>query len=267
MSIRSLRDQTPALCVLGVLFAIVVSHLAHLNIYEARVDGVEFFKVLIYFLLLVAIIDSPSRLRLFLLWISAFTMLVAIVALLQYHGLIHVASITESVEKLAESDDFTSDPGTLVRLCSTGIFGDPNDLCLMMDMVLIVCVYHMADRRSGRLRFLWLIPMGILGYAIKLTYSRGGLLALVLGIVILFRSRFGWKRTLVCCAVVLPGLLFLFAGRQTKIDFSDPNDTSQGRIQIWSDGLSLFRRSPVFGIGMDHYVDEVGYVAHNSYIH
>ena len=38
-------------------------------------------------------------------------------------------------------------------------------------------------------------------------------------------------------------------------------------MQLWSEGLALFRGAPVFGIGYKNYGEEVGWVAHNSFIH
>src|SRR5262249_12689147 len=43
--------------------------------------------------------------------------------------------------------------------------------------------------------------------------------------------------------------------------------TGQQRIQIWSEGLDLFVRSPLFGIGMGNYLEEVHIVAHNCFVH
>jgi putative inorganic carbon (hco3(-)) transporter len=37
-------------------------------------------------------------------------------------------------------------------------------------------------------------------------------------------------------------------------------------LRIWSDGLLLMRASPVFGIGMLKFGQEVGLVAHNSFV-
>jgi O-antigen ligase len=62
-------------------------------------------------------------------------------------------------------------------------------------------------------------------------------------------------------------MLFLFSGRQTNIDLSNPEDTAQARILAWRDGLELFKGSPLFGIGTGQYVEEVGLVAHNSFVH
>src|SRR5205823_6438034 len=52
--------------------------------------------------------------------------------------------------------------------------------------------------------------------------------------------------------------------------FGDPNDLSMitvARIELWSDGLTEMKTSPVFGIGFNSYSDHVGQVAHNSFVH
>ncbi|MGE5611649.1 MAG: O-antigen ligase family protein, partial [Bacillota bacterium] len=64
---------------------------------------------------------------------------------------------------------------------------------------------------------------------------------------------------------VLPVMFVIFAGRATSISASE--GTGQDRIKIWSDGFQLFKRSPVFGVGMNRYLEEVYIVAHNSFIH
>ena len=61
-------------------------------------------------------------------------------------------------------------------------------------------------------------------------------------------------------------MLVFFAGRQTSIS-APPTAPAQDRIQLWSDGLLLFRQSPLFGIGRDQFDKAEGLVAHNSYVH
>ena len=63
-------------------------------------------------------------------------------------------------------------------------------------------------------------------------------------------------------------MLMLFAGgRQTDVNLSDTEDSAQARIQLWREGLELFKTAPVFGIGKGEYEEEVVQVAHNSFVH
>ncbi len=55
----------------GVLFflgAVVLSNLANLNVAESWEHGLIFLKVTLYYLLLVGLVTTPSRLRTFLWW-------------------------------------------------------------------------------------------------------------------------------------------------------------------------------------------------------
>src|SRR5205809_75026 len=56
LSTASMIEQPITTCVIGVLVAIVLSHLTHLNFYGARVAGVEFSKVVLYYLLFVGLV-------------------------------------------------------------------------------------------------------------------------------------------------------------------------------------------------------------------
>jgi O-antigen ligase len=104
----------------------------------------------------------------------------------------------------------------------------------------------------------------LFGYALILTKSRGGFLALVAGLMALFTMRFGWRRSLALAGLLLPALFLIFAGRQTSL--SAVESTGQQRVQLWSDGLMLFKENPFLGVGMGEYAKQVGKVAHNTYL-
>jgi O-antigen ligase len=146
-----------------------------------------------------------------------------------------------------------------------GIFNDPNDLSVVLVVGMTISLARFGER--GPLRLLWLVPLGVMGYALTLTRSRGGFLALLAALLALLVARLGARKALLVAAVVLPALIVVFGGRQTSIDLSDQNDTSQHRIRLWRDGLALLRTAPVFGVGAGRYEEEVGLVAHNSFVH
>jgi O-antigen ligase len=260
----ALANQPITLCVLGLLPAVVLSHLVHGALWEARNAAVEFGKLVLYYLLLVSQVNTALRLRRFLLCLAFFILVLTVVAVLQYHGAIAIPGLTtlEQQQYNPDTDEWT----VLPRLRSTGIFNDPNDLCLALTVGMCIGLYGLGDRRWGPARFLWVLPLVLFGYALVLTRSRGGLIGCLAGVLVLCRARFGWRKTLVLAAVLLPVMLLLFHGRQANIDLSDSEDTAQGRIQLWSTGLQLFRQEPVFGIGYQKYADEAGLMAHNSYV-
>jgi hypothetical protein len=263
LSTRSMVANPINLGVAGLLVAVMLSHLPELYITGILGSGVEFTKVVIYYLLLVSLVDTPGRLRTFLALLVFFCVILTVLALLQFHGAIDIPSLRPVRDLEVESS--TGSNFILLRLCSTGIFHDPNDLCLILILAMGLSVYRLANRNGGPFRILWLGPLLLFGYALTKTYSRGGLIAMLAAMTALFVSRFGVRRAI---APVLVGLLaagVLFAGRQTSISATE--DTGQQRIQLWAEGLALFRQSPLFGIGQNRYEERVGLVAHNSFIH
>jgi putative inorganic carbon (hco3(-)) transporter len=260
---RSLFESPISACVLGLLAAVMLSHLSHLNFSGLLEGGSEFAKIILYYLLMVSVVDSPARLRRFLWLLVGFTVVLTVLALLQYHDLIDVPSLQSVGDQ--EVDAATGEEYTVLRLCSTGIYNDPNDLCLILLVTMGICLYGLGDRRAGPLRYLWLAPLVLFGYALTKTHSRGGFLALLAAMMVLFHARFGWRKAIPLAMVALPAAFVLFAGRQTNISTSD--DTGQDRIQLWAQGFALLRQSPLFGIGQNRYAEEVGLVAHNSFIH
>ena len=55
--------ETPpiVLCVLALLPAILVSHLSHMNVEQAALNGFDFFKVLIYFVLFLCLVSTAGK--------------------------------------------------------------------------------------------------------------------------------------------------------------------------------------------------------------
>ena len=107
--------------------------------------------------------------------------------------------------------------------------------------------------------------MGLFGYAIYGTQSRGGLLALIAAVLTLCLA-LGFKTPPLVAAVSLPLLFVAFKGRMTEVNYALAEDTGQSRVQIWSAGFTLFKQQPLLGIGEGNFVEEVGIVAHNSFL-
>ena len=251
-------------CALCFLVSIVLSHLSHFMIGEAINAGVDFTKTLLFYFLLVALLDSLSRLRRFLIWLCFFVVVLASLAMLHYYEVINIPALEACKQGQDEVDEETGQQIVEIRLQSVGFYNNPNDLSRILVTGIFIALYFLGDRRLGMLRPLWLFPIALFGQALHLTHSRGGLLALFAGLGSLFHFRYGIKKTLLIGATICPILLFAFAGRQTN--FTTSEGTAQERIKLWTDGFALMRGSPLFGIGMDQYAEEVGLVAHNSFV-
>jgi O-antigen ligase len=265
LTLGSLSRHPGEICVIALLPAIILSHLLHGQIYEARLGGMAFLKVVLYYLLLVGLVNSIGRLRMFLLALVAFILPLAILSLLQYHGIIDIPALAECVQ--SQGDGFSDEIIDIVRLQALGIFSDPNDFSLILACGMLIGIHHLVEERKILVRLTWVLPISILGYAITLTRSRGGFLALIGGLAAYMVSRRGWRRSIFPGAIALPVLLVVFGGRQTAIDLNDSDDTAQGRILLWRDSMELFRGSPIIGIGYGQLADVNGLVAHNSFVH
>lgn len=259
---QSLETRPITVCVFGLLLALALSNLSHFRFDQAFLRGWDFFKMILYFLLFVGLVRTPHRLRAFLLCFVLFATVVAALAVLQFHGFLKLPNLNpvkDSAQNAAGQQTY------IYRLQGSGIFQDPNDLCILLVISLLLALYWLTDARLGLLRLGMIFPLLLFAYALSRTQSRGGMLALLAGLGVFMRMRFGWMQSLLLGMVLLPLVLVVFAGRQTSISTSE--GTAQERIQIWSDGLVLFRQAPLFGIGVGEYDRQVGHVAHNSYIH
>jgi O-antigen ligase len=259
---RSLESRPITVCVLALLLAVVLSHLSHARLEEAALFGWDFFKLVLYFLLFVGLVTTPDRLRTLLRCLIVFAAFTTTLAILQYHGYITLPNLDPIKEGYL--DRTAGRDSTVVRLVGSGLFHDPNDLCSLLVVSILLALWALTDPNSGASRLLWLVALGLFLYGLKLTQSRGGLLALLAGLGMFFQARFGISKAIALGALLLPVLL-LGGGRQT--DLNTTSGTGQDRIQLWSDGLTMFRDSPLFGVGRDEFAKSAGLVAHNSFLH
>jgi O-antigen ligase len=259
----SLARNPITLCVFGMLPAIVMSLIAQGDFDYAQERGIEFVKVILYYLLLVAVVDSTRRLRTFLIALAMYTLVLNAIALLSYHDIVNLSTVSPFAEGQFQADPSAGDRQIVVRLQAMGVYGNPNGLARIIAVGILISLFEIARRRQFLARGWWVGVVVVLGYALQLTYSRGGLLGLMASIVVLFHARFGMKKGGAAILVLLP-VLVLFSGRQTDIDTS--SGTGQLRIQLWSNGLVALRSSPIFGIGAGYYFRTAGNDAHNSFV-
>jgi len=224
--------------------------------------GLSFAKVFAYYLLLVTVISTPRRFRIFLRTLILLIVASTALATLQYNGIIDI----KELKPVLDIDyDTGNAPLVFVRLRSVGIFNDPNDFSIIHVMGMVLALWAMGESRSVIVKAIWAGFIAFLGYGLILTQSRGGLLSLLAGFLFLAGFRFGWRRAALITLPILALASFVLSGRQTQITLSD--GTGLGRLQLWWQGLDLYLQAPLFGIGVDQYGEHVGFVGHNSYVH
>jgi O-antigen ligase len=272
---RRLSDQPITLCVFCLLPLVVLSQLGQSKGPEALDSGFAFFKVLVYYLLLVSLVNTPARLQIFMYWLIGCCLVLTLVTVLQFHNVIELPPTFKARIADSDVDRATNEEVEFDRMQGSGIFQDPNDLCLMLAACVPICLFALTDGRLGPLRAIWMGPLGLFLYAIALTHSRGGLLALLVGLAAILHKKLGGWKTLAAGLVLLPLVLVFYAGRQT--DFSASSGTGQARIQLWREWMDEFRTSPLVGVGAQvakedeadttsTYQEGIKHVAHNAYL-
>jgi O-antigen ligase len=271
---RPLHTQPITLCLFGLLVAVLLPQMVVLNFGEAWTTGFHFFKNIVYFLLFVSLVNTLGRLRVFLACLLLIAAVVLVVAVLDYHQIAPLSTLKAArdteVGSWGEVTEFD-------RLQFTGIFNDPNEVCVWLATLLPLVLGGLLRDRDVLRRGLWLGLLILFGYGIFLTRSRGGFLAMVVGLGVAVLCRYGRQRAALVAAIGLPVVLLLFAGRQT--DLGTSVGTGQTRVQIWSDWLNRFRENPLVGEGMNlknfdpEQIKEmkrlgidVGHLAHNSFL-
>ena len=158
-----LRRRPITVFLIGYVLTSVFTNIANFQVNVAFDHGLELFKLLLFYLLINALLDSPRRLGVFLTAVAGTYFLTTVMAILNYHGTWPIPGFTVTIEG----------GGTIRRLGGHRSFGDPNDFCVNLVVAMIFALYGLTNRRLGPARFAWLVPLGVSLYAVRLTQSRG----------------------------------------------------------------------------------------------
>ena len=149
------------------------------------------------------------------------------------------------------------------RIRGLGMLHDPNTYAQFLLLILPLLFVPKNDTGLGLLG--WTAAVAITGpflFAFYLTGSRGAVLGLAVlaGLYLVRRLR----TTGAVLTAILGGLVLLTVNAYgtRSISMSGGMD----RLSIWSDGMSYFKESPLWGIGPRNFADRFGMTAHNSYL-
>ncbi len=258
---RSIVAHPVSICMIGVLATAILSNVLQGQL-DVAVDTADwFFKLLLYYILIVCVVRTPVRMKWVLASLIIDGCIVAGLGVADYKGLVKIPNLIMVEEFQYDAD---GEPLPFRRLAGTGVFGDPNDLSLMLVGCVIYTLYLLGDRSgSPTRRAIWLLPLPLLFEALRLTYSRGGAISLIIGLGVYALLRFGWRRSLPLALLALP-LVLRGGGRQ--VDFDVQGGTGQARIALWDIYMEMFLANPVLGVGASQGMNHTYQVAHNSYI-
>lgn len=160
-----------------------------------------------------------------------------------------------------------------------GMYQNPNDFAFAIALALPFALAFLLQTRGVIRKFFWVSVMVIMAYAVVLTASRSGLLALVMAAgVSLWEFGIKGRRhyLLVGAAVVLAAVL-IFAGGLLKARFQGTFDVQDNTLSSYGSAeqrRALLKRSivvtaehPLFGVGVGNFqiVSGVWRVTHNAY--
>jgi O-antigen ligase len=171
------------------------------------------------------------------------------------------------------------------RLSTTGTL-DANDLAANTALM-VPLAFASVVRGRGLERVLGLVGGAVLLYVIAQTGSRGGFVALVIGVLVFVMALDARRTMLGVAAVVLGAVAMWRLGPQTFRDRmatltsveSDYNTTTEGgRLAIWGRALGYVADRPILGVGPNNMQEAEGrrlrrlgitghwWPAHNAYI-
>jgi O-antigen ligase len=175
---------------------------------------------------------------------------------------------------------YRRDTGGLRRFAAAG--GDPNDLAMTLALALPMAWYLGTTYHRPLLRWVYraYLPVGLV--AIGLTASRGGVLAAIVGLLIvpLTMTKLSPSRFAIALVVLVLSGSFAVSYIPTKVanrlatTGAEVEDLSLGgRFTIWKAGVNAFVQRPLVGYGTSGFraavTPELGHstqVAHNSFL-
>ena len=148
------------------------------------------------------------------------------------------------------------------RLRGQDFLNDPNDFSqLVLCVIPLMFVFWRNGKKIWNTAFV-LLPVSILLFGIFLTHSRGALVALTAMVVLALRRRIGTFLSLAGAGglFVLATVSQFTAGREISAS------AGADRLDLWGQGLELFKSHFLFGVGLRQMEDLVGQTAHNSIV-
>jgi O-antigen ligase len=202
--------------------------------------------------------NKPSRLRilqfsLVLVALFIFAMAVQQIPQAQATGL-------QTPYVMAGSPEMSA---TEVRIRGLGMLHDPN--YYGQYILILLPLMFLSNKREGGLDlgYFFAVPATlVMMIAIYLTNSRGSQLGLLLLIGFVLWKKF--KKVGIFLGLLLAPLAIVLinATRSRSISISGGVD----RLELWSDGLGMFKSSPIWGIGYYQFAEHEHLTAHNTYL-
>lgn len=260
---RALADWRTLCCkqtllLFGLLLAIGLSRAANGWAGGALQSWMTFLPSAAAFFLIILTLTTPRRLKILALALVAACLFVCVEGLCGYYGGFRDQTFVAE-RGIYQGGQLAEQFGQLRGL---GFLNDPNDFSQILLMALPLAFF--AWRREEpvhNMAFVY-IPVSIMLWAIYLTHSRGALLGLAVLALMVVRKRIPTSASLVLVTIFVAGMLALNFTGGRGISIEDGGD----RLEAWSNGMEMFKKAPVFGIGFGAFGDFNDITAHNSLV-
>lgn len=162
-----------------------------------------------------------------------------------------------------------------------GVLENPNDLAINIAINFPLCVAFFFAAKKNQSKLFWAVSLVFMSWAVIATYSRSGLLAMVVTLAIcIWEFGIRGKRAGVLVGAAFAGIVALVVIAATpnyliriesmvrgNIEGSGDRGSLEAREQLLKDSLSIMARHPVFGIGPGNFASytQSWRVAHNTY--
>jgi O-antigen ligase len=205
----------------------------------SAIEGLtNLIKLLILYLLVVHLMDTRKRLRVFIVLYCGFAVFLATDSVLHYlQGMVeHKQGIDRAI-------------GT------TSIASGPNELGASMACMIPLFIRFAFTREAGWLRTVLFVCLGIMVTALILTGSRSGFIGFIAGLGYLaWGSRH--RLALGLAGIVLVAGLFAvmpeqYQERYASITRGTQEGTGSERVKLWKKVLRMFVDHPVTGVGIN----------------
>ena len=212
---------------------------------------IDYFKVVLIFLVLINIVHTQRRLRLLFLLVLIVSCVLAGAAINDY---------------MAGRLDLG---GKRIKGVIGGLFDNPNDLALHLVTIIPIAIGLALGARPVRKKLFYLFAAILMTAGVVVTFSRGGFLALFcMGAVLAWRvgRRHKWIIAIVLPVVLVGFIVFAPGGYSSRIATTN-DDSSTMRLDDLKRSLFISMHHPLLGVGMGNYIlfSNSNHATHNAY--
>jgi probable O-glycosylation ligase (exosortase A-associated) len=203
-------------------------------------------KAVVFCWLIATLVTSEQRLKMFAWMLSLCSIPLALTAINNYRSGVFVTTAGSAVQRIAG------------YVGGSGLAGNPNDLALMLNLLLPITGALFVISRSPLMRIVTGAALLLSVAAVIATFSRAGFITLAaIGVLALFAMvRRGALMTalavmffIAVAVVAVPQKYFTRLSTITNIE-ADPTGSAQGRWDDWVLSLGYIRQHPVTGAGL-----------------